>query len=300
MEFKDTNQFRSFMKKEAIRLNISVPNTYNTYFARSLLQRIALIEMYEQNISPIYVKGSFSQFIYLQKLIRPVTDVDLSSKEDIEDSLWPLIKKINATDSPLTFKLRREPHITETGMYKIMLEAHLNGINQPISIDFHEKNKALYEDQLKPVMPIFKGDKKFYVDTPSFEEHLAEKLCIICESNKPDVINTRVKDFYDIYEMHGNGYDFDKFSYYFARMLNDRGKINPSVASTSHLTPEFVSSHQATWDKMKIKYEFLFPDENNIPFKEDVPFSEAVYYSKGVLSEQLQKMKTNSRVLKKS
>jgi len=35
---------------------------------------------------------------------------------------------------------------------------------------------------------IFEGDEEFDILVPSFEEYLAEKLCIIVESNKSDVL----------------------------------------------------------------------------------------------------------------
>ncbi len=281
MKFNNENQVKSYMKKESSNLGITVPRIYSTYFSRELLKRISLF-----NFGEIVVKGSFSQYVHLQRLIRPVTDVDLASKLCFGDAMIPLINSINAYDDEIKFVINKEPYRKpSTGMYKITVEAHLGNIVQPIGIDFHEHIKSLYETQYKPVVPIFKNDDIFYTNTPSFEEHLAEKLCIVCESNKPDVINTRLKDFYDIYEMHGGKYDPDKFSLYFARMLNDRGKIDTDTASTAHLSKEFVNSHQDTWDAMREKYEFL---------DKDIEFCEAVYYTRAVLSEQLQKMKTKT------
>src|SRR5574344_346548 len=233
MKFDNENLVKAFMKKEANRLGISISRTYNTYFARALLERIALL-----NYGEIIVKGSFSQYVHLEKLIRPVTDVDLASKSEIEDTLFPLINQINHYDDELKFTINKAPVKTPAGIYKLKVEAHLGDIKQVVGIDFHEYIKSLYEIQYKRVVPIFQNDNLFYINTPSFEEHLAEKLCIVCESNKEDVINTRVKDFYDIYEMHGGNYDPDKFAHYFKMMLSDRGKIDPAKASTEHLSKD--------------------------------------------------------------
>lgn len=129
---------------------------------------------------------------------------------------------------------------------------------------------------------MFEGDYEYEIVVPSIEETLAEKLCIIVESNKPQLLNTRVKDFYDIYQLHGGEYDLDKFSYYFEKMLNDRGKINVGSASTLALNDEFIRSHEMEWEHSKKKYEFL---------DNDISLYGAVYYTRGVLSEQLQKIR---------
>ena len=85
----------------------------------------------------------------------------------------------------------------------------------------------------------------FVITTPSFEEYLAEKLCIILESNKTDVLNTRLKDFYDIYELHGGKYDVEKLTEYFKLMLALRAKIRIEDARTDYLDKkQFESLHK--------------------------------------------------------
>lgn len=65
----------------------------------------------------------------------------------------------------------------------------------PVPIDFKDNNKVIFETQFKAVEPLFEGDQKFYINTPSFEEHIAEKLYIIAHNTREDIPNTRVKDF---------------------------------------------------------------------------------------------------------
>lgn len=67
MEFKNLDQEKAFMKKEANRLNISYMAAYTTYYARKLLEKLALI-----NNGTLVVKGSFSQYVHLGTLSRPV------------------------------------------------------------------------------------------------------------------------------------------------------------------------------------------------------------------------------------
>ena len=128
--------------------------------------------------------------------------------------------------------------------------------------------------------PIFEGDVPFELYMPSFEEYLAEKLCIIVESNDESKLNTRVKDFYDIYQLHGGKYDSDKLTEYFKKMLALRNKITIEQANTTMLDSEFVRNHQKIWDSTREKYSFS---------DKEIDFVGAVYYTRSVLREQLQK-----------
>lgn len=78
---------------------------------------------------------------------------------------------------------------------------------------------------MKLVPKVFSRDEEYEVVVPSMEETLAEKLCIIAESTKTDVLNTRTKDFYDIYHLHGGDYDLDKFSYILKRCFKIEVKL---------------------------------------------------------------------------
>ncbi len=284
MKFKNEDQFKYFMKKSSKELGITIPHVYTTYFSRTLLERLAYL-----NYGAFVTKGSFSQYVHMNKLLRPVTDIDLASETTFDESLLPLFDKINDNDEDIKYTIVNARR-TKTNMLKLSVNGTIGKIIMPVKIDFDENNNRIFEVQYKPVVPIFTGDEKFYINTPSFEEHLAEKLCIIAESNKEDVINTRVKDFYDIYEMHGDKYDRDKFSIYFERMIKERKKIDINNLSTLHLNKNFVESHQDTWENISKKYEFL--DKN-------IDLDEAVYYTRAVLSEQLQNIRQNRKVYTK-
>ena len=93
-------------------------------------------------------------------------------------------------------------------------------------------------------------------------------------------MNTRVKDFYDIYELHGGKYDADKLSEYFGKMLKLRHKIESKDATTLILNKEFVDKHKEIWDRTVKKYDFM--DHN-------IDFEGAVYYTRGVARDLLQR-----------
>ena len=283
MEFKNLNQEKAFMKKEADRLGISYMAAYTTYYARKFLEQMTLI-----NNGHLVVKGSFSQYVHLKKLSRPVLDIDLSSSLSHHVPLEILYTSIyETTTKSLTFDLAALPRQTKNGVYKIPLIAKIKYDNDkemviPVPIDFKENNKVIFETQFKGVEPLFKGDKKFYINTPSFEEHVAEKLYIISHNTREDVLNTRVKDFYDIYNLFGRDYDSDKFSLYFEAMVLMYGMKLEDV-SVEFLNKEFIKRHDELWNLMKKKYQFV--DKN-------VDLSDVVYFTKAVLSDQIQKIRS--------
>lgn len=283
MEFKNLDQEKAFMKKEAQRLKISYMAAYTTYYARKLLEKVALI-----NHGDLVVKGSFSQYVHLGELTRPVLDIDLSSTCSHQIPINILFKAIYDTFDNITeYDLSSLPRQTNNGVYKIPVVAKIKYENSkemvvPVPIDYKENNKVIFETQFKGVEPLFKGDKKFYINTPSFEEHIAEKLYIIAHNTRSDVPNTRVKDFYDIYNLFGKDYDADKFSLYFETMVLMYGMHLEDI-SVEFLNKDFIKRHEELWTQMRKKYQFV---------DKDVELRDAVYYTKAVLSEQIQKIRT--------
>ena len=283
MEFRNLDQEKSFMKKEAKRLGITPMATYTTYYARKLLEKLALI-----NNGDLVVKGSFSQYVHLGYLTRPVLDIDLSSMQSHHIPINILFAAIYDTFSnELTFDLSTTPRQTKNGVYKIPVVAKVKYEDAkemviPVPIDFKDNNKVIFETQFKAVEPLFEGDQKFYINTPSFEEHIAEKLYIIAHNTREDIPNTRVKDFYDIYKLFGKNYDEDKFSLYFEAMVMMYG-MNLDDINADFLDKEFVKRHEELWTSIKEKYQFV---------DKEVELSEAVFFTKAVLSEQIQKIRT--------
>lgn len=268
MEFSNDEQLKAFLKKESKRLGVSITNTYNTFFSKILLERIS-----KTSYDRLFVKGSFSELAHLNGMIRPITDIDLVSTEYHNDPLVILYRAMYDTNGNLFYELTDLPKQTKTGIYKISIVANFGKIKHPISIDFQELSNVIYEKEYKRIDPIFTGDDHFYIWTPSFEEHLAEKLCIVTESNKENVLNTRVKDFYDIYKLCGGKYDKERLSYFFYHMLKDRNKIDVESASTSHLTEDYIKDHQELWHAMSKKYEFM---DKSVDFKESVEFTKSL------------------------
>ena len=275
--FRNSDQFKAFIKKEAKRLNISVPNAYSTFISRSFLEKLSKRDVDKT----ILVKGSSAETSYLGELVRGITDVDLASTSSISLNIPVLRQMIDSESSnDIQFHLNKKPSITKTGIYKFTFDADMDKVKNSLGVDFQDDYIRLIEKKYSVMPKIFDGDREFIMTTPSFEEYLAEKLCIILESNNPDMLNTRLKDFYDIYELHGGKYNPEKLTEYFKLMLALRAKIRMSDARTDYLDKNFIDNHKEIWDAVSKKYDFL---------DKEIDLGGAVYYTRAVLREYLQK-----------
>ena len=275
--FRNSEQFKAFIKKEAKRLNVSIPNAYSTFLSRSFLEKLSK----KDTDKSILVKGSSAETSYLGELVRGITDVDLASTTSIELNIPVLRKIINSeTINDIKFSLNKKPSITKTGIYKFSYDADMDKVKNSLNVDFQDNYIRLIEKKYSVMPKIFEGDREFIMATPSFEEYIAEKLCIILESNKPDLLNTRLKDFYDIYELHGGKYDSEKLAEYFKIMLALRAKIRLQDATTDYLDKNFIENHNDIWNAVSKKYDFL---------DKEIDLGGAVYYTRAVLREYLQK-----------
>lgn len=276
MDFTNKQQFNAFLKKEAKRLDMGINETYITFFARDFLQRLN-----KHNNNIILVKGSSAELAYLNRPVRAITDIDLAGLASYKKCKPIIINAMTDRDvSPYKYKFIKDEHTTKTGIIKLSLAGRFFKTCQPIGIDFEQRYKRLITPEVRMMPAIFEGDEPFEVFVPSFEEYLAEKLCIIAESNKPEVLNTRVKDFYDIFQLHGGQYDPEKLTKYFGIILEKRGKIKMEDIDTRLLNEEFIEKHSALWNNIRKKYGFL---------DREITLSGAVYYTRSVLREQLHK-----------
>lgn len=281
--FNNSASLKAYLNKESKRLNISIGNIYTTFFSRDLLYRLSKID----HSKDIIVKGSFAQFVHLEKVVRPITDIDLTSTINHHDPLILLDNAMcdKASDNDFDYILRGVPKRTNSGIIKIPISAKYEKINHPIGIDYRENHPCIYEKQVKIVPKIFSKDEEYEVVVPSMEETLAEKLYIIAVAKnlKEGVLNTRAKDFYDVYHLHGGSYDLDKFSYYFEKMINDYGLVSDiNTLNTDYLNNDFIEKHEGVWESNKKNYEFL---------DDDVDLKGAVYYTKSTLNEQYQRIR---------
>ena len=275
-QFKDNNQFKSFMKKESKRLGINIHNTYTTYISRRLLEKMSIINPYA-----FLIKGSAAETIYLGRMIRAIVDLDIASLNSYDENISNLEFLLREYDfDQFNYELNKDVERSRTGIYKLSMVAKYGKIKQHIGIDYQDKYNRLIELERRIMPPLFDGDTPFEVYLPSFEEFLAEKLCIIAENDSEFSLNTRVKDFYDIYELHGGKYDYDKLTEYFQKMLKLRNKIDMKDVKTTYFDEKYIEERQKLWDATKKRYDFI---------DHEIDFDRSVYYTRAVLREQLQR-----------
>ena len=275
--FDSEIKLKNFLKKEAKRLNINITAAYSTFFARELLYKLSKHQGEE-----LILKGSSAEIAYLGRLVRAITDVDLATPYSYSEGLVPLIEAIDKKEeNNINFEFNPTIGQTKNGIYKLALKGSLWKLRKTVKIDYQTNYSRLIEPTYRIFPSIFEGDEPFELYMPSFEEYLAEKLCIIVESNKEGVLNTRVKDFYDIYQLHGGKYDFDKLTEYFKKMIELRGKTTLEESNTSMLNKEFIQNHQQVWDHAKDRYSFN---------DHEIDLDGAVYYTKSVINEQMHKL----------
>lgn len=275
--FDSEIKLKNFLKKEAKRLNINITAAYSTFFARELLYKLSKHQGEE-----LILKGSSAEIAYLGRLVRAITDVDLATPYSYSEGLVPLIEAIDKKEeNNINFEFNPTIGQTKNGIYKLALKGSLWKLRKTVKIDYQTNYSRLIEPTYRVFPSIFEGDEPFELYMPSFEEYLAEKLCIIVESNKEGVLNTRVKDFYDIYQLHGGKYDFDKLTEYFKKMIELRGKTTLEESNTSMLNKEFIQNHQQVWDHAKDRYSFN---------DHEIDLDGAVYYTKSVINEQMHKL----------
>lgn len=153
-QFSNDDSLKAYLKKESERLHISITNLYSTFFSRDLLYRMSKIDRSKD----VIVKGSFAQLVHLQKMVRPITDIDLTSTISHHDPLLILVNAmcIKEQDHDFDYSLRGVPKRTNTGIIKIPIAAKFGKINHPIGIDYRENHPYIYEKQKKVVPKIFR------------------------------------------------------------------------------------------------------------------------------------------------
>ncbi len=131
--FKNSEQFKAFIKKEARRLDISVPNAYSTFISRTFLEKLAK----KDPSRSILVKGSSAETAYLGDLVRGITDVDLASVKPIDINISVLRKLVDSEDiNGISIKLNKKPTITDTGIYKFNFDTSMGKVKNNLKVDF--------------------------------------------------------------------------------------------------------------------------------------------------------------------
>lgn len=251
--FETGNQLKGYIQRETKENNISSNYGYNYYFTRKFLEKL-----YSNNSHKFVLKGSYSQFNSLEKINRPLTDVDIVTFDKMEYADDNIEEIINSNDK-VKFKILNKFTTTNATLnYKILCD--FDGKTSRISVDL----KREYQDEYitKPLPKLFSKDQKFDVNSITLEEHLANKLYIVLLHIKLYYVLSRefrrFKDFYDIHSILGMGiFDERKVIYLLNEKIKNDEFLRDYELQTNLFSNILTPQNEEKWLSDKKTYEYF-------------------------------------------
>ena len=182
-------------------LNVKVNVLLATYFFDAFLLRLSKSEYSEDFI----FKGGFylSAIMGIQNRYTKDLDFKLTGQDLEERNLTEIIKEIISisTDDEITFEFISITPIRDEDQYggfTVSLQGHLENIKQTVNLDIATG------DPITPDAVIYKYKRRLEGDILNFKAYnletvLAEKIQTVYNRG---LLNSRSKDFYDIYIIH--------------------------------------------------------------------------------------------------
>lgn len=255
------NQLKGYIQRETNKYKINSNYGYNYFFTRAFIEKI-----YHNISMKLVLKGSYSQFIRLGKIERPLTDMDIITYNRIEDAKEQIDDIINNNDnSNIKFKILNQFTTTNATLnYKILCD--FDGKTGRISLDL--KREEILDYSPAPMPLLFTKDKTFITQSISIEEHLASKLYIVLLHMKLYTVLSRnfrrLKDFFDIHTILGSG-NIDEHKVF--EILEKRIKEDEFLRDYELQGPlfkqSFIEDNKNNWEIDKKKYQFLTPTTFN-------------------------------------
>ena len=256
------NQLKGYIQRETNKYKINSNYGYNYYFTRAFLEKL-----YNNISMKLVLKGSYSQFIRLGKIERPLTDIDIITFNRIEEAKEQIDKIIinNNNDDDIKFKIINQFTTTNATLnYKILCD--FDGKTGRISIDLKREEQLDYSASSVPLL--FAEDKNFNTQSISIEERLASKLYVVLLHLKLYTILSRefrrLKDFFDIHTILGSS-KIDEYKVF--EILERKIKQDEFLRDYDLQGPlfkhSFIETNKNNWEIDKKKYQFLTPTTIN-------------------------------------
>lgn len=252
--FQDGNKLKGYIQRESKRTKMNTNYGYNYYFTRYFLQ-----QLFNDNPTNFVLKGSYSQFINLGKIARPLTDIDIVTFDNI--ALAKDIIDATVADSKETKLSIRNKFITTNGTTNYKIFCDFDGKTRTISLDLRKAEEN--EDYLTTDMPIiFSKDEPFPTQAIPLEQHFADKLYAILLQLKQNSISgkefRRFKDLFDIYNMLESGkINEKKVAFYLQQNINKDDLLSDYELRGRLFVPTFVDENRQGWEDSKKEYQFL-------------------------------------------
>lgn len=254
--FQTGNQLKGYIQSESKTNNISSNSGYNYYFTREFLQKL-----YNLDRKRFVLKGSYSQFVNLGKIVRPITDIDIVTFDKFSLGQEQINTVINESKE-IKFKILSDFMTTNSTLnYKILCD--FDGKTGRISIDF--KKEEVEDSSLREMPVFFSKDKVFTTQVNSLEKHLADKLFVVllhlrlsAEFSKDF---RRFKDFFDIYRILSTSVvDEKKVMELLEKRIKEDEFLKGYSLTGPFFTQKFVEENKTSWKEDKKKYQFLTED----------------------------------------
>lgn len=235
---------------------------YNYYFSRVFLEKL-----YNNEKMKLVLKGSYSQFIKLGNIYRPLTDIDIITFDKMEDAKDQIDQVINQNND-IRFKIINTFTTTNATLnYKILCD--FDGKTGRISMDLKRDEILDFSDAKMPVL--FSKDKTFDTQAISIEEHLASKLYVVLLHLKLYSVLSRefrrFKDFFDIHTILGTAnIDEYKVMKILERKIRQDEFLRDYELDGPLFKKGFVENNQNSWNK----------DKKDLQFLSDTSFEDAV------------------------
>ena len=266
------NQLKGYIQRESKNINIHSNYAYNYYFSRVFLEKL-----YNNEKMKLVLKGSYSQFIKLGNIYRPLTDIDIITFDKMEDAKDQIDQVINQNND-IKFKIINTFTTTNATLnYKILCD--FDGKTGRISMDLKREEVLDFSDSKMPVL--FSKDKFFNTQSISIEEHLASKLYVVLLHLKLHSVLSReyrrFKDFFDIHTILGNTViDEYKVMEILERKIKQDEFLRDYELNGPLFKSSFIENNQNNWDK----------DKKDLQFLSDTSFKEAVDVTNEFISKR--------------
>jgi len=254
MEFENSDKLKGYLREQTKKLNVHSNYIYGMFFIREVLSKI-----YKEVPEEFTLKGSVSQFSNTNKLIRPLTDIDAISNNNIDKAYDILKEVILKKDGPIDYRIV-DSFLTQRKTRAIKIMCNFDKISTLVRFDL--KHESDFYKVKGPLNPIFLKEKVIYVNHIPIENHIANKAYVIFQNisryyNQGKQLR-RSKDLFDLYNLTiKEEYDLNLVKHYFDNNLKLYGGIDFNHVENFEFDSLFLNESEKKYLEEKIKYDFI-------------------------------------------
>jgi len=264
------SQLKGYIQRETKEKGMHSNDAYTYYFCRDFLQRL-----YEMNGDTFVLKGSMSQFVNLNTLVRPITDIDMVTADSMQQAN-DIILALTSEKDKVQYSLQNK-FVTTNATINYGLICKFDNIQHKISLDLRKQKVSTREKKEMPVY--FSKDQPFDSNVVSVEEHLANKIYMsvlnLQLNQKLGKEFNRLKDFYDITKILSlTDINEELVSDLLALRIKTDGFLQDYELDGNLFSKNFANENRELWNMTGQK----------LGFDESVTFEEAIDSTRDIIS----------------